>query len=110
MGWFNAELLLGNAQSQTIVDDTFPDSKVHGANMGPTWALSAPDGPMLAQWTLLSGLLPTLYLDLVHRLTSILAWISKHMSRKVWVEIIIYSQTSTVLIGGHFAYTDYLES
>ena len=21
------------------------DSKVHGANMGPTWALSAPDGP-----------------------------------------------------------------
>ena len=23
----------------------FPDSEVHGANMGPTWALSAPDGP-----------------------------------------------------------------
>ena len=22
-----------------------PDSKVHGANMGPTWALSAPGGP-----------------------------------------------------------------
>ena len=22
-----------------------PDSKVHGDNMGPTWALSAPDGP-----------------------------------------------------------------
>ena len=22
-----------------------PDSKVHGANMGPTWLLSAPDGP-----------------------------------------------------------------
>ena len=22
-----------------------PDSKNHGANMGPTWALSAPDGP-----------------------------------------------------------------
>ena len=22
----------------------FPDSKVHGANMGPTWVLSAPDG------------------------------------------------------------------
>ena len=21
-----------------------PDSKVHGANMGPTWVLSAPDG------------------------------------------------------------------
>ena len=24
---------------------TIPDSKVHGANMGPTWVLSAPDGP-----------------------------------------------------------------
>ena len=23
----------------------FPDSKVHGANMGTTWVLSAPDGP-----------------------------------------------------------------
>ena len=25
-----------------------PDSKVHGANMGPNWVMSAPDGPMLA--------------------------------------------------------------
>ena len=24
---------------------TLPDSKVHGTNMGPTWVLSAPDGP-----------------------------------------------------------------
>ena len=36
-----------------------PDNKVHGANMGPTWVLSAPDGPqmgpMLAPWKLLSG-------------------------------------------------------
>ena len=23
----------------------YPDSQVHGANMGPTWVLSAPDGP-----------------------------------------------------------------
>ena len=23
----------------------FPDSKAHGANIGPTWVLSAPDGP-----------------------------------------------------------------
>ena len=27
------------------VDNVTPDSKVHGANMGPTWVLSAPDGP-----------------------------------------------------------------
>ena len=25
--------------------DVFPDSKVHGANVGPTWVLSVPDGP-----------------------------------------------------------------
>ena len=25
--------------------EAIPDSKVHGANMGPTWVLSAPDGP-----------------------------------------------------------------
>ena len=27
-----------------VARKTIPDSKVHGANMGPTWALSAPDG------------------------------------------------------------------
>ena len=30
--------------SSNLVHD-IPDSKVHGANMGPTWVLSAPDGP-----------------------------------------------------------------
>ena len=34
---------------------SYLDSRVHGANMGPTWALSAPVGPMLAPWILLSG-------------------------------------------------------
>ena len=32
---------------------TNPDSKVHGANMGPIWGRQV--GPMLAPWTLLSG-------------------------------------------------------
>ena len=27
-----------------VASDAFPDSKVHGANMEPTWVLSAPDG------------------------------------------------------------------
>ena len=35
--------------------EDFPDSKVHGANMGPTWGRQNPGGPMLAPWTLLSG-------------------------------------------------------
>ena len=32
-----------------------PDSKVYGANMGPTWVLSTQMGPILVSWTLLSG-------------------------------------------------------
>ena len=36
--------------------DDIPDSNVHGTNMGPTRVLSAPDGPMLAPWILLSGI------------------------------------------------------
>ena len=31
---------------------TLPDSKVHGANMGPTWVLSAPDGPHVGHMNL----------------------------------------------------------
>ena len=30
----------------------YPDSKVHGANMGPTWVLSAPDGPNVGRMNL----------------------------------------------------------
>ena len=33
---------IGNKQHS---DKAIPDTKVHGANMGPTWVLSAPDGP-----------------------------------------------------------------
>ena len=41
--------------TSALVEVIYPDSKVHGANMGPTWVLSAPDGlnvgPMnLAIW------------------------------------------------------------
>ena len=31
--------------SRCDVQSKYPDSKVYGANMGPTWVLSAPDGP-----------------------------------------------------------------
>ena len=34
-----------NMNVWTKIHSTVPDSKVHGANMGPTWVLSAPDGP-----------------------------------------------------------------
>ena len=35
----------------------FSDSKVRGANMGPTWVLSAPDGPHVGPMNLLLGLI-----------------------------------------------------
>ena len=35
--WLN--LISGNAEHAV------PDNKDHGANMGPTWVLYAPDGP-----------------------------------------------------------------
>ena len=31
---------------------SIPDSKVHGANMGPTWVLPAPDGPHVVHMNL----------------------------------------------------------
>ena len=30
---------------RSMLSCTCPDSRIHGANMGPTWLLSAPDGP-----------------------------------------------------------------
>ena len=35
--------------------DGNPDSKVHGANMGPTWVLLAPDGPHVGPMNLAIG-------------------------------------------------------
>ena len=30
----------------------YPDINVHGANMGPTWVLAAPDGPQVGPMNL----------------------------------------------------------
>ena len=35
-----------------IIDKNTPDSKVHGANMGSIWVLSAPDGPRVGPMNL----------------------------------------------------------
>ena len=52
--WNSTLLALMRAMKQWLMDSphklpvmqkTYPDSKVHGANKGPTWVLSAPDGP-----------------------------------------------------------------
>ena len=35
-------------EDQVLSEPAFPDSKVHGANMGPIWGRQDPGGPMLA--------------------------------------------------------------
>ena len=39
------KILSGNWRPSCLGLNAFPDNKVHGANMGPTWVLSAQDGP-----------------------------------------------------------------
>ena len=41
----NTKLHLSNWRRPQLSLEFFPDSKVHGANMGPIWVLSAPSGP-----------------------------------------------------------------
>ena len=36
---------IARISSYKEIDETSPDSKMHGANMGPIWVLLAPDGP-----------------------------------------------------------------
>ena len=43
MGWLGSWIFAST--SVDFVKTNCPDSKVHGANIGPTWVLSAPDGP-----------------------------------------------------------------
>ena len=42
-GMFN--LSISHANKTILWENYIPDSKVYGANMGPTWVPSAPDGP-----------------------------------------------------------------
>ena len=48
--WWWGSLKL--CQSWTHKRHPIPDSKAHGANMGPTWVLSAPDGPQVGPMNL----------------------------------------------------------
>ena len=41
---FISILVLIEQPHRTVTVATVPDSKIHGANTGPTWVLLAPDG------------------------------------------------------------------
>ena len=45
MIYFLSSLLILFESINSFTEQVYTDSKVHGANMGSTWVLSAPDGP-----------------------------------------------------------------
>ena len=47
----------GLVKGRSRASATIPDSKVHVANMGPTWVLSAPDGPHVGPMNLAIGMI-----------------------------------------------------
>ena len=52
----------GDMELRKTMPLTNQDSKVHGANMGPTWVLSAPDGPHVGPMNLaIRGLTVSIY-------------------------------------------------
>ena len=64
MGWLwrgdgSFSVKIWQRSSINKMQQNIPDSKVHGANMGPIWGWQV--GPMLAPWTLLSEIWPAKY-------------------------------------------------
>ena len=86
--------VVSNNRDVTVMTSQFyTDSKLHGTNMGPTWVLSAPDGPHVGpmgnyfsfsiyhiHWTYWG-------LDLLFLTWTIPAWICNQAPSKVWDEI-----------------------
>ena len=54
-------LFCRRSENGTPYDKHIPDSKVHGANMGPIWGRQDPGGPHVGPWTLLSESLSGTY-------------------------------------------------
>ena len=65
-------------QDNTNFQGNYPNSKIHGANMGPIWVPPGAGrtqlGPMLATWTLLSGYWPYWSLWWLDRWWPLSAW------------------------------------
>ena len=94
-----------------------PDSKVHGANMGPTWILSAPGGPHVGPMNLaigdhegtshITGPLSGLALDSPHKgpglqifsFLLLLAWISYWTVKLsvIWEAMMLFDMIVVVL-------------
>ena len=53
--WLRLPRKTSNLKAMPAIAETLPDSKVHGANTGPTWGSQDPGVPRVGPWTLLSG-------------------------------------------------------
>ena len=78
-----------------------PDSNGHGANMGPTWVLSAPGGPHAAPWTLLSGILCLVFCRVVFYcdsflISSGLTYLYQRCNRKVSQSVKIRTKSASI--------------
>ena len=65
-----------------------PDSKVHGANMGPTWVLSAPDGPHVGPVNL------AIWGFLLYIILNVSAWFSIKPAISYYFHLVIASHNA----------------
>ena len=74
----------------------FPDSKVHWANMGPTWVLSAPDGPHVGPMNLAIRVVLLQLITWPHSDTLIIGYlfISNHIA--LWKAATLGKRTSLI--------------
>ena len=62
-----ASVIMPTFTKKNLYMHTIPDNKVHGANMGPTWVLAAPDGPHVGPMNLaIRDYAASIYLNISH--------------------------------------------
>ena len=84
-----------------------PDSKVHGTDMGPTWVLSATDGPHIGPWTLLSELVFAVFGDNGHAEFGSLLLVSiSHILTRILL-LIYFGQTTDQFVAWIYNYICY---
>ena len=87
-----------------------PDSKAHGANMGPTWVLSAPGGPhvgprnlairVISIWRPFRHFIPHFYPQIVSRASSVLVVCGGVTARVMPVTALMAAVSPSVKMAG----------
>ena len=66
-----------------------PDSKIHGANVGPTWAAKTQVDPMLATWTLLSRKVCQVWHDIHNHIPNGRGFANDILNALYWMKAIV---------------------